>query len=152
MTSNVGAREIQTRTPLGFGDGGRARGELTHEEITRAVERELKRVFPPGLLNRIDETVVFRPLSKESLRRIIRSLLREMIPLELRISEAALAFLVEASYDPTMGAPARRAIQRLLRNPLSLMLARGELADGDVVSVGMKDGSLRLRRAPARAR
>jgi ATP-dependent Clp protease ATP-binding subunit ClpC len=152
MTSNVGARGLQAGTPIGFGDG-RGRGELTREEIQREVDRELRRTFAPEFLNRIDELVVFNPLPKEALRRIIRALVREMIPMELRMSDAALDFLVEQSYDPAMGArPARRAIQRLLRNPLSLMLARGEFADGDAISVGVRDGALRLRRAAAKAR
>ena len=60
---------------------------------------------------------------------------------------------MEQSYDPAMDARlARRAIQRLLRNPLSLMLARGEIAEDDAISVGVRDGALRLRRAPAKAR
>jgi len=152
MTSNVGARELHAGAPIGFGDG-RVRGELTREEIRREVDRELKRVFAPEFLNRIDEIVVFNPLPRDVLRRIIESLLREMIPFELRVSEAALDFLVEQSYDPAMGArPARRAIQRLVRNPLSLMLARGEIADDGAVSVGVRNGALRLRRATVRAR
>ena len=90
----------------------------------------------------------FRPLSKESLRRIIVSLLEELVPLRLEVGDEALDFLVEQSYDPTMGArPARRAIQRLLRNPLSLMLARGEIAQGDAVAVSLDDGSLVFARA-----
>ena len=74
-----------------------------------------------------------------------------MIPLDLRVSKAALDFLVEQSYDPAMGTrPTRRAIQRPLRNPLSLMLAGGEIAERDAVSVGLRDGALSFSRAKAR--
>jgi ATP-dependent Clp protease ATP-binding subunit ClpC len=142
MTSNVGARRLQAKPTVGFAadDGG---GEPSYDEIQREVDRELRRVFAPEFLNRIDQVLVFRPLPKTALRRIIESLLREMIPLELQVSDGALDFLVEQSYDPTMGArPARRAIQRLLRNPLSLMLARGEIAEGHTVSVGLRDSAL----------
>ena len=152
MTSNVGARQLSDTTPLGFAaDGGTP--ELTHVEIKRAVDREVERVFPPELGNRIDEIVVFHPLSKKALRRIIQSFLREMIPLELSVSDAALDFLVEQSYDPAMGArPARRAIQRLVRNPLSLMRARGEIEEDQPVSVELRNGSLAFAAADAPAR
>jgi ATP-dependent Clp protease ATP-binding subunit ClpC len=145
MTSNVGARRLQAKPPLGFApDAGG--GEPSYDEIQREVDRELRQVFAPEFLNRIDRILVFRPLSKQALRRIIESLLREMVPLDLRMSKEALDFLVEQSYDPTMGArPARRAIQRLLRNPLSLMLARGAIGEGDAIAVGVRDGELQLR-------
>jgi ATP-dependent Clp protease ATP-binding subunit ClpA len=71
-----------------------------------------------------------------------------MIPLELELSDAALEFLVEQCYDPAMGArPARRAIQRLLRNPASLILAREEIGEGDTVAVTVRDGVLELAKA-----
>jgi ATP-dependent Clp protease ATP-binding subunit ClpC len=144
MTSNVGARQIQASKPLGFvaatADGD---GELSYEDVQREVGKELKRVFAPEFLNRIDEVLVFRPLSREALRPILVSLIEEMIPLKLELTEEAHEFLVEQSYDPAMGArSARRAIQRLLRNPLSLMLARDEIAEGDVVAVSVSDAGL----------
>jgi ATP-dependent Clp protease ATP-binding subunit ClpC len=151
MTSNVGARQIQATGPFGFaaavGDGA----ELSYDDIKNEVDRELKRVFAPEFLNRIDEVMVFRPLSRDALRTIIGLLLKEMIPLDLKLTDAALDLLVEESYDPTMGArPARRAIQRLLRNPLSLMLAKEEISDDDTVAVGLSDGALQFNKAGRR--
>ena len=73
-----------------------------------------------------------------------------MINIDLKLSDAALDFLVEESYEPAMGArPARRTIQRLVRNPLSLMLARGELAEGDPVAVGLAGHALTFETAKA---
>jgi ATP-dependent Clp protease ATP-binding subunit ClpC len=142
MTSNVGARQIQASRPIGFVLEA-AEKELRFEDVKREVERELHRVFPPEFLNRIDEPLVFRPLSKDSLRGIVGLVLDEMVPLELELSEDAVEFLVEQSYDPVMGArPVRRAIQRLLRYPLSLMLAREEISDEMPIAVGIKDGEL----------
>ena len=71
MTSNVGARQIQTSRPVGFAAEGEAR-ELSYEDVRREVDAEVKRVFPPEFLNRIDEVLVFHPLSKEDLRAILR--------------------------------------------------------------------------------
>ena len=142
MTSNVGARQIQTSRPVGFAAEGEAR-ELSYEDVRREVDAEVKRVFPPEFLNRIDEVLVFRPLSKKDLRATIALLVEDMITIDLELSDAALDFLVEESYDPAMGArPARRTIQRLLRNPLSLMLAREEIVEGEPVAVGVADGAL----------
>jgi ATP-dependent Clp protease ATP-binding subunit ClpC len=151
MTSNVGAREIQSSRPIGFTSGKTDERELSYEEVRSEVDRELKRVFSPEFLNRLDEILVFRPLSKDSLRMIIGHLLEEMIPLDLEVSEGALDYLVEQSYDPAMGArPARRAIQRLLRNPLSLILAQEEIAPGETVAVELRHGELRFERKGVR--
>ncbi|MEX2210522.1 MAG: ATP-dependent Clp protease ATP-binding subunit [Gaiellaceae bacterium] len=142
MTSNVGARRLQASAPIGFA-GAREDPGMTHDEVKHEVEQELRQVFAPEFLNRIDEIVVFSPLPREALYKIIPALIREMIPVELTLSDEALEFLVEQSYDPSMGArPARRAIQRLLGNPLSVLLARGELAEGEAVEVGVSDGAL----------
>jgi ATP-dependent Clp protease ATP-binding subunit ClpC len=146
MTSNVGAREIQSTTPFGF--SGNEQKDLTYQDVKREVDRELKRVFAPEFLNRIDEVLVFRPLSKDALRKILGVVMKEMIPLRLELSAAALDFLVEESYEPALGArPTRRAIQRLIRNPLSVMLARDEIGPDDTVRVGLRKGALTF--APA---
>ena len=142
MTSNVGARRLQAGAPIGF-SAGREDGALTHEEIKGEIDREVRTVFSPEFLNRIDEIVVFGPLPKEALFKIVPALLREMIPVELVLGDEALEFLVEQSYDPAMGArPARRAIQRLVANPLSVLLMSGELAAGEPVAVELADGAL----------
>jgi ATP-dependent Clp protease ATP-binding subunit ClpC len=143
MTSNVGARQIQASRQIGFTLEGADEEELSYEDVLREVNKELTRVFAPEFLNRIDEVLVFRPLSKEALRTILGFLVAEMLPVRVELSDEASAFLLEQSYDPAMGArPARRAIQRLLRNPISLLLLEDKIAHGDTVAVGIRDGTL----------
>jgi ATP-dependent Clp protease ATP-binding subunit ClpC len=142
MTSNVGATRIRTRPPVGFTPGGEE-DELSYEEVKREVDRELERSFSREFLNRIDEAIVFQSLSREALREIIGLLLEEMVPFRLELSEEALDLLVERSYEPALGArPVRRTIQRLIRNPLSLMRAKGKLARNDTIEVFVRDGEL----------
>ena len=150
MTSNVGARQIQASKPFGFQAATvEDERDLSYEDVRREVYKELKRVFAPEFLNRIDEVVVFKPISKDSLRMIIGQLVEEMVTgVRVELSDEALGFVLEQSYDPAMGArPARRAIMRLLRNPLSMMLLRGDIAEGDTVPVVLVDGALGFGRA-----
>src|SRR5881397_3475429 len=117
----------------------------------------LRDVFRPEFLNRIDEIVEFKPLSREQLADIVdlqlarlRTRLAER-RIELELTEAAKETLAEAGWDPAYGArPLKRAIQRLVENPLALRLLEGDLADGDAVRVDAKDGELVFERAPAR--
>jgi ATP-dependent Clp protease ATP-binding subunit ClpB len=109
----------------------------------------LTEVFRPEFLNRIDEVVEFHPLSKEQLAQIVELQLRRLRErlaergLGLELSEAAKEQLVEAGWDPTYGArPLKRAIQRLVENPLALRLLEGEFAEGDAVRVDVQDGEL----------
>jgi ATP-dependent Clp protease ATP-binding subunit ClpB len=112
--------------------------------------------FRPEFLNRIDEIVEFRPLSKEQLAEIVElqlARLRERLAergLSLELSDAAKEALAEAGWDPTFGArPLKRAIQRLVENPLALHLLEGEFAEGDTVRVDAKDGELVFEKAEA---
>jgi ATP-dependent Clp protease ATP-binding subunit ClpB len=116
----------------------------------------MREVFRPEFLNRIDEIVEFHPLSKEQIREIVELQLRRVEArlaergLRLELSEAAKELLAEAGWDPTYGArPLKRAIQRLLENPLALRLLEGEFAEGDVVRVDAKDGGLAFDKAAA---
>jgi ATP-dependent Clp protease ATP-binding subunit ClpB len=109
----------------------------------------LTEVFRPEFLNRIDEVVEFHPLSKEQLAQIVELQLRRLRErlaergLGLELSEEAKEQLVEAGWDPTYGArPLKRAIQRLVENPLALRLLEGEFAEGDAVRVDVQDGEL----------
>jgi len=116
----------------------------------------MREVFRPEFLNRIDEIVEFHPLSKEQIGEIVELQLRRVEArlaergLRLELTDAAKELLAEAGWDPTYGArPLKRAIQRLLENPLALRLLEGEFAEGDVVRVDARDGELGFEKAPA---
>jgi ATP-dependent Clp protease ATP-binding subunit ClpB len=112
--------------------------------------------FRPEFLNRIDEIVEFRPLSREQLAEIVElqlARLRERLAergLSLELTDGAKEAIAEAGWDPTYGArPLKRAIQRLVENPLALRLLEGDFAEGDTVRVDAKDGELVFERAAA---
>jgi ATP-dependent Clp protease ATP-binding subunit ClpB len=116
----------------------------------------MREVFRPEFLNRIDEVVEFRALSKEQLAEIVELQLRRLRErmaergLGLELTDAAKEQLVEAGWEPTYGArPLRRAIQRLVENPLALRLLEGEFAEGDTVRVDAQDGGLSFEKAGA---
>jgi ATP-dependent Clp protease ATP-binding subunit ClpC len=141
MTSNIGASEIARNTPLGFTVGDEDHG-MTYEDMKNRVTGELKKVFRPEFLNRIDDVIVFHKLQKEEIKRIVDLLLRRIRgslaerELQLDLSEAAEDFLVEKGWDPAMGArPLRRAIQRYIEDPLADFVLRSELTPGATVLV-----------------
>jgi ATP-dependent Clp protease ATP-binding subunit ClpB len=115
--------------------------------------------FRPEFLNRIDEIVEFRPLSREQLGEIVElqlARLRERLAdrgLVLELTDAAKEAIADAGWDPTYGArPLKRAVQRLLENPLALRLLEGDFGDGDTVVVDAQNGDLVFtRHEPAEA-
>jgi ATP-dependent Clp protease ATP-binding subunit ClpB len=116
----------------------------------------MRDVFRPEFLNRIDEIVEFQPLTKDQIGEIVELQLRRVEErlaergLRLELTAAAKETLAEAGWDPTYGArPLKRAIQRLLENPLALRLLEGEFAEGDTVRVDAKDGDLVFEKARA---
>jgi ATP-dependent Clp protease ATP-binding subunit ClpB len=113
----------------------------------------LRDVFRPEFLNRIDEVIEFRPLTKEQIAEIVElqlERLRERLGerrIELELTDAAKDTLAEAGWDPAYGArPLKRAIQRLVENPLALRLLEGDLADGDTIRVEAEDGEIRFEK------
>ena len=136
MTSNIGASEIARNTPLGFAVGDDETG-MTYDDMKNRIMGELKKVFRPEFLNRIDDVIVFHKLQKEEIKRIVDLLLlriRESLAereLQLELTEEAEDFLVEKGWDPAMGArPLRRAIQRYIEDPLADFVLRSELIAG----------------------
>jgi ATP-dependent Clp protease ATP-binding subunit ClpC len=141
MTSNIGASEIARNTPLGFSVGDEDHG-MTYEDMKNRVTGELKKVFRPEFLNRIDDIIVFHKLTKEEIKTIVELLLRRIRgslaerELQLELTEGAEDFLVEKGWDPSMGArPLRRAIQRYIEDPLADFVLRAELVPGATVMV-----------------
>jgi ATP-dependent Clp protease ATP-binding subunit ClpB len=117
---------------------------------------QVRDVFRPEFLNRIDEIVEFEPLSREQIAEIVELQLRRLRErlaergLRLELTEAAKAVLAKASWDPTYGArPLKRAIQRLVENPLALRLLEGDFAEGDTVLVDAADGELVFEKSRA---
>ena len=147
MTSNVGAREIATTTPLGF-SAAREGGGLDDAAIRRNVMSEVKKLFKPEFLNRIDDIVVFKSLTDAQLMSIIDLLvadLRERLVAQgmtINLSEAAKRLLAKEGTDAAYGArPLRRAIQNLLEDPISEGILQGTWHAGSVIDVDAADGA-----------
>ena len=145
MTSNVGGAVIGKQR-LGF--AAEAEGH-SHEDLERRLLEELRKAFRPEFLNRVDEIVVFDPLTREELAQVVDLLLTRLRDLaegqgmKLELTQAAREHVAEQGYDAEYGArPLKRAIQRLIENPLSSALLRGEFAAGDTVVVDLEDGAL----------
>ena len=128
------------------------------ERRAEKVRDELKNVFKPEFINRIDSTVVFRSLSREDIRRIVDNELRKVDKqlltrgVRMEVTDAAKDWLGDKGYDPVFGArPLRRVIQDNIEDKLSEMLLSGEFATGDAVKVDAEDGALKIEplREPA---
>jgi ATP-dependent Clp protease ATP-binding subunit ClpB len=138
MTSNVGSRWIK---------------ELGIEEAREKVLEEMDRIFRPEFLNRIDDIILFRSLTKEDLQEIVdiqMRRLRELLDdrqMDLELTDTASRYLAEVGYDPVYGArPLKRIIQREVQDPLALSLLRGEFQEGDTVRVDARNGQLAFER------
>jgi ATP-dependent Clp protease ATP-binding subunit ClpC len=154
MTSNIGAAEIARNTPLGFAVSDDETG-ITYDDMKNRIMGELKKVFRPEFLNRIDDVIVFHKLQKEEIRQIVELLLvriRESMAereLQLELTDPAKDLLVEKGWDPAMGArPLRRAIQRYIEDPLADFVLREQLTPGATVVVNPapdgEEGEVRL--------
>jgi ATP-dependent Clp protease ATP-binding subunit ClpC len=140
MTSNVGASEIAKNTGIGFTIGDET--GITYEDMKTRIMGELKKVFRPEFLNRIDEVIVFHKLTKEEITSIVELLLkriRESLAereLTMNLTQAAADFLVEKGWDPAMGArPLRRAIQRYIEDPLADEVLSQSMPPGSTIEV-----------------
>jgi ATP-dependent Clp protease ATP-binding subunit ClpC len=143
MTSNIGAAQISKNQTLGFSLGDET--GLTYEDMKSRVMGELKKVFRPELLNRIEEIIVFHKLDKAEIKEIIDLLmkrLREQMTtheVTIELTEEAKEMLVEKGYDPAMGArPLRRAIQRFIEDPLADFVLGRSLEPGATILVSRK--------------
>jgi len=147
MTSNIGASEIARNTPLGFSVSEDETG-VSYDDMKTRIMGELKKVFRPEFLNRIDDVIVFHKLQKTEIKQIIDLLLlriRESMAereLQLDLTESARDLLVDKGWDPAMGArPLRRAIQRYIEDPLADFVLRSQLDPGATVMVDtLEDG------------
>ncbi|MEX2646428.1 MAG: AAA family ATPase, partial [Gaiellaceae bacterium] len=143
MTSNIGAAQISKNVSLGFSIGDET--GLTYEDMKGRVMSELKKVFRPELLNRIEEVIVFHKLEKSEIVQVVDLLMkrvREQMSLHevtIELTDEAKELLVEKGYDPAMGArPLRRAIQRFIEDPLADFVLGRDLEPGSTILVGRK--------------
>ncbi len=154
MTSNIGAAEIARNTPLGFAVSDDETG-ITYDDMKNRIMGELKKVFRPEFLNRIDDVIVFHKLGKDEIKQIVELLLlriRESMAereLQLELTDPAKELLVEKGWDPAMGArPLRRAIQRYIEDPLADFVLREQVVPGATVVVNPaaegEEGEVRL--------
>jgi ATP-dependent Clp protease ATP-binding subunit ClpC len=139
MTSNVGARDITKSRTMGFAAPD---GRNAFERMAEKVKEEMSHVFNPEFLNRLDDVIVFHPLSEEHISQIVGILLKEVQrrlgdeELTLKLTEAGSVFLVKNGFDEKYGArPLKRSIQRFIEDPLSEKILLGEFAKGDEIEV-----------------
>ena len=149
LTSNVGAETIKRQSSMGFSP---INDEASYEKMRDKIMEEAKKTFRPEFLNRLDEVIVFRALTKPDLLQILE-LEAEKVTVRLKaknihlvLDEKAKEFLVEKGYDPTYGArPMRRAVERYLEDPLAEEILRGTLHHNEPVTVTAEDGKLVFR-------
>ncbi|MFA5892562.1 MAG: AAA family ATPase [Candidatus Margulisiibacteriota bacterium] len=139
MTTNIGQREIVMGGAIGF--MAREDREATYDKIKETVMADLKKGFRPEFLNRVDEIIVFHPLTEDELKQIAGLILTDLQKqvadrgLKLEVSEPVKTLVIKEGYEPKYGArPLRRAVQHLLENPLSNELIAGKFKAGDIVS------------------
>jgi ATP-dependent Clp protease ATP-binding subunit ClpC len=149
MTSNVGAETIKKNSTLGFSP---ITDEGSYEKMREKIMDEAKRQFRPEFLNRLDDIIVFRSLTKPDLIQILDLEIVKVVgrlkakKLELVLDEKAKDLLVEKGYDPTYGArPMRRSVERFLEDPLAEEILKGNLHEGDPVQVTVDDGKVVFR-------
>ncbi len=145
MTSNIGARDIVKGQSLGFAPLGEGAG-LQYEDLKGKVTGELKKIFRPEFLNRVDEVIVFHDLTSEEIESIVDLMVarvREQMlhhGMGLTITPEARKLLAGVGFDPALGArPLRRAIQRMIEDPLSEQILAAQWQPGDVVEVDVDD-------------
>ena len=144
MTSNAGAQSIVSPKHLGF--GSQDDEKQNYEYMKQGVMEEVRRIFKPEFLNRIDETIVFHALTKEDMKQIVTLLAKTLVErcrtqmeIELHIRDSVKAYIVETAYDPKYGArPLRRMIQSKIEDALAEEILAGRIKRGGRVEVGLK--------------
>ncbi|MFA5810161.1 MAG: AAA family ATPase, partial [Thermoleophilia bacterium] len=144
MTSNIGAKTIAKESPLGFATTDEA--GMSYDNMKIGIMGELKKVFRPEFLNRVDEVIVFHKLDRANIKEIVDLMINRVSQqlaereVAIEISETAKELLVDKGYDPGMGArPLRRAIQQYVEDLLADEVLSGAIPDGSTVLVDRKD-------------
>ncbi|MEA3297841.1 MAG: ATP-dependent Clp protease ATP-binding subunit [candidate division Zixibacteria bacterium] len=146
MTSNIGTRQIRNGKTVGF-DAQEV--EASYDSMQKKIKDELKKLFNPELLNRIDETLIFHALDKSHIREIIEILITDIATrmadkgISFQLTDDARDFLVEKGYDPSFGArPLKRALRRYLEDPMAEEILRGQYAGDCNIIIGADENSL----------
>ncbi len=141
MTSNVGTRQLGEGKTVGF--DAPAAGSGSHDDMAKTIKDELKKMFNPELLNRIDETIFFRSLTREDIKEIVEILISEIAGrmaekgISFELTDRAREFLADKGYDPAYGArPLKRALQTYLEDPLAEEILRGQYAGDCNLTIG----------------
>ncbi|MDD4265564.1 MAG: ATP-dependent Clp protease ATP-binding subunit, partial [Aminobacterium colombiense] len=149
MTSNIGAKDWVKGTSLGFSISGEADGYFDWDKTKSDILDAVQKTFRPEFINRVDEMVVFRPLSKKEMLVIVDIMLsdvRERLryqDIDIKVSEEAKAFILEKGYNPRYGArPLRRKIQQLIEDRMADMLLEGKIKKGSLVSIDEDKGEM----------
>jgi ATP-dependent Clp protease ATP-binding subunit ClpC len=154
MTSNVGAELIKREMGIGFAThiDGNGKQHVEYDKMKEKVLGEMKRIFRPEFLNRLDATVVFHALNREHIRQIVDLMLDQVVAslkeknVTLEVTDEAKDFIGNKGYDPVFGArPLRRSIQTLVEDRLSEALLRGEFLPGDTVVVDCVEGNIVIK-------
>lgn len=143
MTSNIGAELIKNQAGFGF---GKKSPEANYEKMKDMLQKEVEHHFRPEFLNRVDDTIVFKPLTRENLQQIVELELAKVFKrliehgLELELDEHAKEFLIDKGYSPEFGArPLRRAIEHYIEDPLAESLLRGEFKGKNLIKIDVLD-------------
>jgi ATP-dependent Clp protease ATP-binding subunit ClpC len=151
MTSNVGADLIRKQGDLGFAP---KKDEMDYEGLKQKLLDETKKVFRPEFLNRVDDTIVFHPLTRQDLEQIIHIELKEVHDrlkdkkMELILSDEVLKFLIDQGYDPVFGArPLKRTIQRYIENVLAEEILGGKFEEGDKIVAEIRGERISFEKA-----
>ncbi|MFQ3548603.1 MAG: ATP-dependent Clp protease ATP-binding subunit [Armatimonadota bacterium] len=150
MTSNIGAQSIQSGSGIGFRDSdAEAESKKSYDSMKNRITDEMKRVFRPEFINRVDETIVFHQLTKDEIIQIVDLMIdkvRQQVVnqgMELEVSREVKDMLSAEGFDPQYGArPLRRAIQRLIEDPLSEEILLGRFTQGDTIRIEVEDGKI----------
>ncbi len=143
MTSNIGAETLKKQGSLGFKS---EKQQATYQTMKEKLLEEVKRTFKPEFLNRIDDIIVFKPLTKQGLYKIVeievtevKGRLKEQHEIGIELSKEAVEFLIEKGFDPVYGArPLKRTIQRFLEDPLAEGIISGRIQNGKTIKVDAK--------------
>lgn len=152
MTSNVGAREITDRKKLGFGISESA---VDYSEMKSNVMGELKRMFKPEFINRVDDIIVFKTLTETEIRQITKNMLKNLSErlasrqITVRFTPSVTELVAKEGFDTSYGArPLRRALQNNVEDTISEKILAGEVKDGESIVVEAKNGKILVRQNP----